>query len=86
MDSICPCGSGKVGEKKGPMNINRIDQMELSLAGKTVRRRHQARQNRLRRAQWWFARMRQVVDSAIEWRPIPAARPEQVYMSLSCKD
>jgi hypothetical protein len=65
------------------MNINRIDQMELSLAGKAVRRGRQARR---RRAQWWFARMRQVVDSAMEWRPAPPARPEQVYMSLSGND
>jgi hypothetical protein len=68
------------------MNINRIDQMELSLAGKTARRGRQARQNRRQRAKWWFARMRNVVDSAMEWRPAPPARPEQVYMTLSTND
>jgi hypothetical protein len=68
------------------MNINRIDQMELSLTGKGGRRRRQARQSRRGHAQWWFARMRQVVDSAMEWRPTPRARPEQAYMSLSGND
>jgi hypothetical protein len=68
------------------MNINRINQMELSLTGKGARRGRQARQTRRQRAQWWFARMRQVVDSALEWRPAPPARPEQVYMTLSAND
>ncbi len=86
MDSICPSASGNVGQKKGPMNINRIDQMELRLNGKATRRGRQARQNRRQRAQWWFARMRQVVACAMEWRPAPSARPEQVYMSLSGND
>jgi hypothetical protein len=57
--------------------------MEFNLNGKAARRaRHQRRQ----RAQWWFARMRQVVDTAMEWRPSPTARPEQVYMALSGKE
>ncbi|HUD47939.1 MAG TPA: hypothetical protein VMR33_13980 [Candidatus Baltobacteraceae bacterium] len=68
------------------MNINRIDQLELSLSEKAARRGRQDRQNRRRRAQWWFARMRQVVDCAMEWRPAPRARPEQVYMRLSGND
>jgi hypothetical protein len=71
---------------KGPMNINRIDQMELTLTGKVARRRRQAQQKRRQRAQWWFARMRQVVESAMDWRPAPQGRPEQVYMSLSGND
>jgi hypothetical protein len=56
--------------------------MELTLTGKPVRRGRLERQNRRRRAQWWFDRMRQVVDSAMEWRPAPPARPEQVYLAL----
>jgi len=36
-------------------------------------------QRRGSRAQWWFARMRQVVDRAIDWQPIPPARPEQIW-------
>jgi hypothetical protein len=30
-----------------------------------------------RRAQWWFRRMRQIVDSALDWQPAPPPRPEQ---------
>jgi hypothetical protein len=35
---------------------------------------------RASRAQWWFARMRQVVDRAMDWQPIPPARPEQIWL------
>ena len=35
------------------------------------------------RAQWWFNRMRAVVDKAIDWRPLPPARPEQTYLSIA---
>jgi hypothetical protein len=37
-------------------------------------------QPRANRAQWWFARMRQVVDRAMDWQPIPPARPEQIWL------
>ena len=53
-------------------------QMELSLeAG-----RGRAARNRVRRAGragWWFERMRQVVDRALDWpaAPEPALRPEK---------
>ena len=36
-------------------------------------------QRRASRAQWWFARMRQVVDRAMDWQPAPPARPEQIW-------
>ncbi|HWI55968.1 MAG TPA: hypothetical protein VNZ22_01990 [Bacillota bacterium] len=32
------------------------------------------RQRRLNRAQWWFNRMRQVVESAREYSPAPATQ------------
>ncbi len=37
------------------------------------------RQQRLLRAQWWFDRMRQVVDRAFEWETTPG-RPEQTWL------
>jgi hypothetical protein len=37
------------------------------------------RQRRLTRAQWWFQRMRQVVDRALDWQPAPTPRPEQIW-------
>ena len=36
-------------------------------------------QRRASRAQWWFALMRQVVDRAMDWQPIPPGRPEQIW-------
>ena len=38
------------------------------------------RQRRLNRAQWWFQRMRQVVDRARPWHSPPDARPEQIWL------
>ena len=56
------------------------EQMELSLANGRVCSSLNRRQRRLNRAAWWFDRMRQVVDRAID--PTPAPRPEQVWMEL----
>jgi hypothetical protein len=39
------------------------------------------RQRRLSRAQWWFQRMREVVDRATDWRPAPSPRPEQIWFA-----
>jgi hypothetical protein len=59
-----------------------IDQMELGFSARHNRRRNQKGLERQRRAQWWFARMRGVVNGALEWHGAPPARPEQVYMPL----
>ena len=37
------------------------------------------RRRRLNRAQWWFQRMRQIVDRAVDWQPTPPPRPEQIW-------
>ena len=37
------------------------------------------RQRRLSRAQWWFQRMRQIVERATDWHPCPPPRPEQIW-------
>jgi len=31
------------------------------------------------RARWWFQRMRQVVDLAVDWQPTPRPRPIQIW-------
>jgi hypothetical protein len=67
------------------MNTREINQMELTLNAKATRLGRQARQKRRQRAQWWFGQMRRVVDAAMEWRPGPEARPEQVYLTLTAK-
>ncbi len=64
MDSICPGALAKVG---GMMNTN---QMELGLKAKQARATARQKQRRQQRAQWWFAQMRRVVDTALEWKPV----------------
>jgi len=39
------------------------------------------RQRRMSRAQWWFERMREVVDRAFDWQPAAAPRPEQIWFA-----
>ena len=63
MDSICPGAPAKVA---GNMNAN---QLELSLKSKQMRATARQKQRRQQRAQWWFAQMRKVVDTALEWKP-----------------
>jgi hypothetical protein len=38
-----------------------------------------------RRAQWWFQRMRLVVDRALDWQPAPQPPPEQVWLPGACR-
>ena len=53
-------------------------QLELGLNG--GRTRAPRSQQRATRAAWWFARMRQAVDSAFDWQPVPQPRPEQATL------
>jgi hypothetical protein len=53
-------------------------QLEMSFGNTAVS--FTGRQRRLTRAQWWFHRMRQVVDRAIDWKPAPPSRPEQMWL------
>ena len=54
-------------------------QLELPLAGPFACQSPAARRRRLTRANWWFQRMRQVVDLACDWQPAPQPRPEQTW-------
>jgi len=57
-------------------------QMELSFAnGRHAPAPLNRRQRRLSRANWWFGRMREVVDRAFDWQSAPLPRPEQIYFS-----
>ena len=57
--------------------------MELGFDATRALRPPTRRQRRLLRARWWFEQMHRVVDRACDWQPAPAARPEQVYLSLA---
>ncbi|MEO5802752.1 MAG: hypothetical protein ABIR24_04420 [Verrucomicrobiota bacterium] len=59
------------------------EQMELGFNGTIVCRVTEHRQRRLSRAQWWFKQMRRAVDCALDWKPTPNARAEQVHLKLS---
>ena len=54
-------------------------QMELGIGNGRVCPSVSRRERRLNRANWWFQRMRQVVDRAFDWRPAPPPRPEQIW-------
>ena len=54
-------------------------QLEMSFESHTCPRRAH-RRSRQTGAQWWFARMRQVVDKAIDWNCAPQGRPEQTWL------
>ena len=57
-----------------------IAQMELSLNNPQPRTGAALARRPRSRAQWWFARMRQVVERARDWQPAPPARPEQTWL------
>jgi hypothetical protein len=67
------------------MNTYPIGQMELSLNGRSRRTGRPDRRQRRQRAQWWFAQMRRVVETAMEWRPEPGGRPSQDCLALAAK-
>jgi hypothetical protein len=86
LDSLCPTTPAKVvAIKKGTMNENGTRQMEFGLNAKPHRLARQARRQRRQRAQWWFAQMRRVVESAMDWQPESQGRPAQVYLALAAK-
>lgn len=60
-------------------------QLELSLTKARGCRPLSARQRRLSRARWWFERMRQTVESALDWQPTPPGRPEQTWFPNACR-
>lgn len=59
------------------------NQIELSFSSTSSRRRNSRRQRRLRRAHWWFEQMRQLVNQAMDRRPAPTPRPEQIFLQLA---
>ncbi len=60
-------------------------QLELSFDALNAGRNLIAgRRAAVRNPHWWFERMRQIVDRALDWQPAPAPRPEQI--SFPAKD
>jgi hypothetical protein len=61
------------------MNRNKVDQLELAFNGQPGFNIALQPSRRFNRAQWWFAQMRAVVDCALDWKPAPPPRPEQIW-------
>ncbi len=59
-----------------------IEQMELGMRNQIRNSPRNVRQDRLKRARWWFNRMRAAVDLALPPQPAAMARPEQTYFKL----
>ena len=56
-------------------------QLELGFNGTQTRILGRRRESRMARGQWWFARMRQAVENAIDWQATGAeGRPEQTWI------
>ena len=55
------------------------EQMELGFGGVKIAGLTRS-QRRLRRAQWWFAHMRRIVDRAMDWQAAAEPRPEQIWL------
>jgi hypothetical protein len=55
-------------------------QLELGLNGVPRAPRITRRENRLARAAWWFGKMREAVNNAMDWPPTGQPRPEQTFL------
>ncbi len=64
------------------MNNTTIEQMELGMRSQIRNNYRNVREDRLKRARWWFNRMRVVVDLALPRQPVESVRPEQTYFKL----
>jgi len=64
------------------MNINK-EQLEMGLEASVKTNCRPRAEHRQKRARWWFGQMRVLVNSAIDWKPAPPARPEQIYFPLN---
>jgi hypothetical protein len=67
-------------ERLNMTTINATDkQLELGFSGLPPRAAA-GREGRIARANWWFARMRAIVENAMDWSAAAEPRPEQIWM------
>lgn len=64
------------------MKNTTTEQMELGMRNQIRNNYRNVRQDRLKRARWWFTQMRRVVDLALPPQPMASPRPEQTYLRL----
>lgn len=56
------------------------NQLELGFNGVQIRTLGGRHEGRIARANWWFARMRGIVEDAMDWSTAAEPRPEQIWM------
>ena len=80
LDSQCPTPAGKIsGNERLNMTIVTDNQLELGFNHNGPRSIGGGRrEGRIARAGWWFARMRGIVENAMEAPGEP--RPEQIWI------
>ena len=61
-------------------NNDNSGQLELGLHGGRRVTRVARRENRMARAAWWFGKMREVVNDAVDWSSLNQPRPEQILL------
>ena len=60
--------------------IKTNEQLELGFNGVQIRAGAAPREGRIARANWWFARMRTIVENAMDWSAAAEPRPEQIWI------
>jgi hypothetical protein len=56
------------------------EQLELGFNGPLPPVISTKREGRIARANWWFAKMREAVENAMDWQTVNQPRPEQIWM------
>jgi hypothetical protein len=56
------------------------EQLELGFNGLVAPTKSIKREGRIARANWWFAKMREAVENALDWQTEAQPRPEQIWM------
>ena len=57
------------------------EQLELGFNGLPPQTNNTARrEGRIARANWWFAKMREAVENAMDWQTANEPRPQQIWM------
>ncbi len=62
-------------------NNSNNEQLELGFKGLPLNTASPKREGRIARANWWFAKMREAVESAMDWQTVNEPRPQQTWMS-----
>ena len=61
-------------------NESNSNELELGLNGVKRVTRVARRENRMARAAWWFGKMREAVNGAMDWSSVNQPRPEQTFL------